>query len=188
MSTGGLRYWKDERDVPDVMLGIYDYPASKSHPAFSLVLSTNLANGGDLASGFYFIGSDGMIKIGGDGLTLSREARRIESERQIVEGYNSVRTFSKAVQDDFVKAFRAESANQMQAVKLDGTTEYKAPNSYDSREDHFANFFAAVRSRKPVVEDAIFGHRAAAPSLITNLSYKNKQIYQWNPERLELVS
>lgn len=188
MSTGGLRYWKDGRDVPDVMLGIYDYPASKSHPAFSLVLSTDLANGGTQSSEFKLIGSEGMISIGWDGLTLSRRTRRIETERQIVEGYNSVRTFSKSVQDDFVKAFRAKTGDQMPPTYLDGSSEYKAPDDYDPRVDHFANFFAATRSRKPVVEDAVFGHRAAAPSLITNLSYRNKQIFQWDPEKLELVS
>ena len=33
--TGGLRYWKDGRDVPDVMLAMLDYPAQASHPAFT---------------------------------------------------------------------------------------------------------------------------------------------------------
>ncbi|MEO6760686.1 MAG: Gfo/Idh/MocA family oxidoreductase, partial [Saprospiraceae bacterium] len=36
MSTGGLYYWKDGRDVPDLMLGMYDYPDTKTHKAFHL--------------------------------------------------------------------------------------------------------------------------------------------------------
>ena len=35
MSTGGLRHWIDGRDVPDVMMGLYDYPETDSHPAFT---------------------------------------------------------------------------------------------------------------------------------------------------------
>ncbi|MCX6606070.1 MAG: Gfo/Idh/MocA family oxidoreductase [Acidobacteria bacterium] len=35
-ATGGLRYWKDGRDVPDVMLGMYDYPSRGKMPAFNL--------------------------------------------------------------------------------------------------------------------------------------------------------
>jgi len=36
MAQGGLRFWKDGRDVPDVMLGMFDYPETAAHPPFSL--------------------------------------------------------------------------------------------------------------------------------------------------------
>jgi len=44
LSTGGLRYWKDGRDVPDITLSLYDYAASDAHPAFNAVLRVNFQN------------------------------------------------------------------------------------------------------------------------------------------------
>src|SRR5216683_2308264 len=41
MATGGLRYWKDGRDVPDVMLALLDYPKTGTHPDFTLALRVN---------------------------------------------------------------------------------------------------------------------------------------------------
>ena len=40
-ATGGLRYWKDGRDVPDVMLATMDYPETDKNPAFNMVLRVN---------------------------------------------------------------------------------------------------------------------------------------------------
>ena len=45
--------------------------------------------------------------------------------------------------------------------------------------DHFTNFFDAVRTSKPVVEDAVFGFRAAAPALACNESYFTKKIVKY---------
>ncbi|HVG17342.1 MAG TPA: Gfo/Idh/MocA family oxidoreductase, partial [Chitinophagaceae bacterium] len=44
-ATGGLRFWKDGREVPDVMLGMFDYPETKEHPAFNLSLRVNFVDG-----------------------------------------------------------------------------------------------------------------------------------------------
>jgi hypothetical protein len=53
--------------------------------------------------------------------------------------------------------------------------------------DHFTNFFDAIRTGKPVVEDATFGFRAAAPALACNESYFQKKIIQWDPISMKLV-
>jgi hypothetical protein len=44
-----------------------------------------------------------------------------------------------------------------------------------------------VRSRQPVVEDGLFGLRAAAPSLLCNLSYDKRRPLGWDPETFKIV-
>jgi len=62
--------------------------------------------------------------------------------------------------------------------------EYSAPKGYNQNYDHFVNFFDAIRNKTKVVEDATFGFRAAAPALISNISYFEKKIVNWNPETM----
>ena len=69
-----------------------------------------------------------------------------------------------------------------------GYEKYMAPEGYNDSYDHFKNFFASVRSRKPVVEDAVFGYRAAGAALLSNLSIQKKQVVRWDPETMKLLS
>jgi len=188
LSTGGLRYWQDGRDVPDVMLGLYDYPATDTHPGFTLSLTTNFADGGGGGSSFRFIGNEGVMTIEHGGVTVTRRAPQPPTEKEIVEGYNSVFTFSEAMQKKFVEEYRASHAGKPARPQLDSSSEYKAPESYDDRFDHFTNFFEAIRHGRPVLEDAVYGFRAAAPSLLTNKSYLDRRVYEWDPVKMKVAS
>ena len=74
-ATGGLRYWRDGRDVPDIMLGIYDYPATSTHPAFNLALHVNFESGNGENTGLRFVGSEGVMSVGNT-VTVSKQPRR----------------------------------------------------------------------------------------------------------------
>ena len=65
---------------------------------------------------------------------------------------------------------------------------YVAPKGYSDSYDHFKNFFAAVRTRQPVVEDAVFGYRAAGAALLSNLSVERGAVVKWDPDNMKLVS
>ena len=65
--------------------------------------------------------------------------------------------------------------------------EYLAPDGYSDHVEHVSNFFASVRSRKPVVEDAVFGYRAAGAALLSNLSMEKGTIAHWDPDTMKLV-
>jgi predicted dehydrogenase len=178
-ATGGLRFWNDGRDVPDVMLGLYDYPKTDKHPAFTLALRVNFVSGAGETSGFRFVGSEGILTVG-RGVTLSKAPRESEP------GY-TIGTFTKEEQDRFLKKYREKYPQQRpnaDAMRADSDERFQAPRGYSDHEDHHRNFFDAVRSRKPVIEDALFGFRAAGPAVLSNVSYAEKRAVKWNPETL----
>ncbi len=181
-ASGGLRFWKDGRDVPDVLVGVYDYPANGSRPAFNLMLRVNLIDGGVTEdSGFRFIGSEGLLTIGSGGVTLAKTPRAPEP------GY-TIDTFPKALQEQFLKQYREQYPQRPKASTASMTEEEKfvPPKGYSDHFEHIRNFLQAVRSRKPVIEDPVFGFRAAGPALLSNLSYFEQRQCIWDPESMTL--
>lgn len=180
MSTGGLRYWIDGRDVPDIMLGLYDYPETDNHPAFTMSLQVNFADGGGGGTQFRFIGNEGVITINSNNTTLTRLAPQSEP------GY-SIGTFSEAMQQQVIEAYQEQYPKQARPA-LRGFTEeiFSAPNGYNDRFDHFTNFFTAMREDSSVIEDGAYGFRAAAPALLTNMSYESRSIAEWDPNTMKL--
>jgi len=182
-ATGGLRFWKDGRDVPDVLLGLYDYEKTASHPAFTLALRVNFVNGAGETSGFRFVGSEGVLTVG-NGVTVSKVPRETEP------GY-TIDTFAEAQQADYLKKYREKYPQQTpnaDAMRAVAEEKYNPPRGYDDHRDHHRNFIGAVRSRKPVVEDAVFGFRAAGPALLSNISYFEKRSVKWDPESMTVKS
>lgn len=176
-ATGGLRFWKDGRDVPDVMLGLYDYPKTAAHPAFTLALRVNFVNGAGETSGFRFVGSEGILTIG-NGVSIAKVPRESEP------GY-TIDTFTKAEQEKFLKTYRDKYPPQKasaDSMRPQMEERFAPPRGYSDHLDHHRNFISAVRTRKPVVEDAVFGYRAAGPALLSNVSYFEKRQCVWNPE------
>jgi predicted dehydrogenase len=179
MATGGLRHWKDGRDVPDVVVGLFDYPESPRSPAFNINMRVNFASGDGGGQAFRFIGPDGVLTID-NRVTLQRAAKEREP------GHTAY-TFSREVQQEVMREYRERHPEQEPAVLPEYTEVYAPPSGYSDSFDHFRNFFDAVRSRQPVVEDAVFGFRAAAPSLLTNMSYFDGKPYNWDPEAMKVL-
>ena len=180
MATGGVRFWLD-REVPDLQLGLYEYPETDSHPAFTLQLGANFADGGHGAV-FQLVGDEGMMSLEGNRIVLSRAAKTDG------EGFGSsiVRTFAKSEQKRWQQAHEAQkrARDEPQTTTLAGTSEFSAPRGYDPHLDHFRIFFRAARGGDPVVENSAYGFRAAAPALIANLAYLENRIVEWDPEAM----
>jgi predicted dehydrogenase len=176
VAMGGIRYWKDGRDQPDVLLGVFDYPQG-----FNLHLRVNFVNGGPENEGFIFNGSEGTLQITGGSVVLSR------SPIQTVPDYN-IDSWALSTQQEFLREFKMKYPATHPGGKPELTVEtYAAPPDYSDMFDHFKNFFAAVRNRTTVVEDPVFGFRAAGAALLANLSLEKGGVVQWDPEEMKLL-
>jgi len=178
-ATGNLGYWKDGRNVPDVMTGVMEYAATKEHPAFQVLLKVNLASGAEkVESGkVKFYGSEGVIDFGWNDFTIRRNKF---SKAPNIGGWDALDTYTVAAQKEIMEQYNKKfSEAERTAPDLSAIT-YAAPDGYDDRYDHFVHFFESVRTKKPVVEDATFGFRAAAPCLACNESYFQKKVINWD--------
>ncbi|WP_434557157.1 Gfo/Idh/MocA family protein [Tunturiibacter empetritectus] len=176
MATGGLRFWKDGRDVPDVMLGLFDY-----REGFNLSLRVNFVDGGEESEGLIFTGSEGTMEIAGNTVSVNRVPLQKEP------GY-TIGTFTDAMQKRILEDYRQKyPVTHPSGGPSAGFEKFVAPAGYSDSYDHFSNFFSAVRTRKPVVEDAVFGFRAAGAALLSNLSMERGEVVKWDPEAMKLL-
>ena len=176
MSTGGLRFWKDGRDVPDVMMSLYDYAKG-----FNLSVRTNFVDGGSESEGFVFTGSEGTMIIAGDSVSITRVPREKEPGVR-------VNPFAADIQKRMLEIYHEKyPITHPTGEALLGEEKYVAPKGYSDHYDHVKNWIDAIRSRQPILEDPVFGFRAAGAALLSNESYDSGQPARWDPDGMRLL-
>jgi len=180
---GQLSYWKDGRDVPDVMSGIMNYPETVMHPAFTLSLQVNFVSGTGGQEHTILVGDEGVMEIRGNGLTVKHS---IMPKAPGFGGYDAVSTYPKEMQESLAQAYNAKWSAEDKAKPAKADTIFTVPQGYSEHLDHITKFFDNVRTGTQAVEDAAFGLRAAAPALACNDSYFQKKIISWDPDGMKL--
>jgi predicted dehydrogenase len=170
-AMGGLRYWKDGREVPDVLLGMFQYPDSPQHPGFNLSLRCNFVDGTSGSTYLKIVGSKGSMDVKWDEVVVKTN-QQVSSDDPFMEAQAKMR-------GDVPDRKKILPPNEMV---------YKVEPGYKgSHYDHFGNFFRAIRENGEVVENPVFGFRAAAPALLCNDSYFQDEFIKWDPVNMKLV-
>jgi len=180
-TTGGLRYWKDGRDAPDIITGLYDYPATRQHAAFNLQMRVNFVDGNGGGEMLRLVGSEGVIEVGWGHVKVTQNKI---AKNPGYGGWDSFETFSNLQQKEYEKWYKATYPEEKEQPQ--GVIEWKAPENYNTNVDHHLAWYAGIREGKPIVEDALFGMRAAGPALLANKSLFEKRIIDWDPDAAKL--
>lgn len=178
--TGGIRFWDDGRNVPDVMLGIFDYPDTDSHPAFNLSLRVNFADGSGGGYSTRMVGTDGELIWGGGGLTLRRSPMASVPDM-------SIGNYSEEVRQEYIEYHKQKYPDPGPQVEEPNELTYQVKNDVNGTALHHKTLFDTMRGEGEIVQDATFGLRAAAPALAANKSHFERQPVHWDPVNMQII-
>jgi len=170
VATGETYRFKKTHEVPDTVNALLTYPEG-----FTANLTCTFNNELGAESGLEILGTKGSLIIRGGALTFKPELAR-EDNRWVVASWPEA--LERAYYDD-PKIQAVETPETWDAKVIGGTESWRA----EGRDDtylHIANFLASVRSRRQPVEDALFGHRAAACAHMVNRSIREKRLVEWD--------
>lgn len=169
LSTGNLYHYKDGRDFPDLLWTMYDYAN------YQLVLRCN-HNNSEEGEFFGFYGKKGTMTIRGSTLTFKPQGPYETPEDYSVFGWPA-----KLRNEYYAKWWKDHPAPEPGKFQVKEDEEvYTPPPGYSDMTDHLANFFHSVRTRKPVVENEVFGHHTAIGCHMSNQSYFTKTVAVWD--------
>ncbi|MBM1105643.1 Gfo/Idh/MocA family oxidoreductase [Aurantibacter crassamenti] len=181
-ATGGLRYWKDGRDVPDVSLTLYDYPKTDTHAAFNAAFRINFIAGNGGGGGFKLTGTEGELHVGQNSVKLKRAKLGL-----VPQAYSLV-AYTEETQKKIIADYDAQNLGSRNSQLNTGETSWKASNDYKGGHyDHFYNFFQAIRGKGKIIQDPTFGLRAGGASLLANYSYFGKKAVIWDPTAMKMI-
>jgi predicted dehydrogenase len=162
---GGIYRWKDGRNMPDVHTALFEYSNVPVYMRLSLDTES-----GEITR---FMGSKGIIELTEFGLSYSPQAGIDLSPSYYTASYPA------RLRNAYTAKWHEEHDPKPGQEPAPESLVFKG-NDYDDLRPHLWNFFEAVRSRKPVLQDAVFGHNAALACHMANESYFRKKPVYWD--------
>ncbi|HXK10261.1 MAG TPA: Gfo/Idh/MocA family oxidoreductase [Vicinamibacteria bacterium] len=174
VANGGIYKWTGDRDVPDIHNTLYDYGK------FQVVVLANLVSnfeGGEIVR---FMGDRGTVELTEESATLLPYDE--------VWAYNyPLESWPKDTKDPFEAAHKDDPTADVGTYgKQVHRSKETMRQTAEGTEDHFRNFFAAIKTRQQPIENVDFGCGTAVACHMANQSYLKKQRVFWDAQKLEL--
>ncbi len=179
ISSGGLYYWKDDREMPDVLNCIFEYPDLE----LSLKYSGNLAS--SRSRGRIIMGHDASMELGSSvNITIDRNSTRYK--RQIGEG----------LIDTSVPVVTLSSSGKVDAV-TSATERYYASRGLmsttiggrqvDITHLHLKEWLSCIRKGGVPSTNIEMAFEEGVTCIMAHKSYVEKRRVEWDPVKRRIV-
>jgi predicted dehydrogenase len=162
---GGIYRWKDGRNMPDLHAVLFEYQNIPVYVRLSLDCESPEVT--------RFQGPKGAIELKEFSLSYAPQAGI-----DLAPSYYTA-SYPARLRNPYTKQWHEEHDPTPGQEPFPETQSWSG-NDYDDLRPHLWNFFQAVRSRKPVLQDSVFGHHAALACHLANESYFRKCPVRWD--------
>lgn len=164
-ALGGIFRWKDGRNMPDLHVVLFDYHGIPVYCRLGLGTETP-----ELAR---IMGPKGILDAAEFNLSYAPQPGIDLAPSYYASG------FPRQLRAEYESKWYSDHAPKLGQEPLYDEVNYRG-HDWDDMRPHLWNFFEAVKSRKPVVEDAEFGNHAAIACHMANEAYFRQKPVFWD--------
>ena len=165
VALGGIFRWKDGRNMPDLHVVLFDYHGIPVYCRLGLGTETP-----ELAR---IMGPKGILDAAEFNLRYAPQPGIDMAPSYYASG------FPRQLRAEYESKWYSDHAPKLGQEPLYDEVNYRG-HDWDDMRPHLWNFFEAVKSRKPVVEDAEFGNHAAIACHMANEAYFRQKPVFWD--------
>lgn len=165
VALGGIFRFNDGRDMPDLHTVLFDY--------HGVPVYVRLGLGTETPEQARFMGPHGILDASGFGITYT-----YQTGKDNAPSYYDL-SFPQPMRSQYEREWHEKNDPPIGQEPISQRVVYSG-DDWDDLRPHLWNFFQAVRTRRPVVEDAVFGNHAAIACHMANESYFRKRQVFWD--------
>ena len=180
ISSGGIYYWKDNREIPDVLQCVFEYPERE----LTLLYSATLANSRN--RGRVFMGTDASMELG-SAISITADSDSIRYKKQIEAGLIDPSSPMVSFNPTSGKVDAVTSATAKYYSGRGLTTTMINGHQVDVTHLHIKEWIDCIRSGETPSANIERAFEEGVACLMAHKSYIEKRRVVWDPDNRKIV-
>jgi predicted dehydrogenase len=180
VSSGGIYYWKDNREIPDVLHCVFEYPERD----LTLIYSANLASSRD--RGRVFMGHDGSMELG-ESLSIKADYDSTRYKKPIEDGSIDASVPMLSINPGSGKIDAVTSATEKYYAARGLTTTNINGRAVDVTHLHLKEWINCIRNGGTPSANIERAFEEGVACLMAHKSYIEKRRVEWDPIKRKIV-
>lgn len=180
IASGGIYYWKDNREIPDSLHAVFEYPEQE----LSLVYSANLAC--SRQRGRVFMGHDASMELGGT-LSITADNNSTKYKDKIKEGLIDTQSPMLTVSSGSGKIDAVSSATEKYYASRGLTSTIIDGRPVDVTHLHLKEWIDCIRNGGETSGNIEMAFEEGITVLMAHKSYVEQRRVEWDPIERKIV-
>ncbi len=180
VSSGGIYYWKDNRDMPDTLQSVFEYPDRD----LSLLFSATLAN--SRLRGRVFMGHDASMDLGG-AMSITANYDSTKYKQQIENGNIDTNVPMLSISPGSGDIDAVSSATEQYYTSRGLTSTVVNGKNIDVTHLHLKEWIDCIRTGGETSDNIDLAFEEGITILMAHKSYVEKRRVEWDPIQRKIV-
>lgn len=180
VSSGGIYYWKDNRDMPDLLHCVFEYPDRDLTLLYSATLSSSLSRGR------VFMGHDASMELG-NSISITADGNSTRYKKQIESGLIDTSGPMISLNPNSGKIDAVTTATEKYYASRGLTTTTINGRIVDITYLHIKEWIDCIRSGATPSANIERAFEEGVTCLMAHLSYVEKRRVEWDPVNRRIV-